>query len=697
MVFKVKNHICQKTYPAILLILLVGIIVYSNTFQVPFVLDDHSSIINNPAVKSLDNFYQNIGNYKFLMNRFVVFRTFAYNYHFGGLDVTGYHVINLLIHLMSSLLVYSLLRLTFRTPYFQVTGQNFDPKPSTLSPQPSVLSPQSSVLSPQSSVLSPQSSVLCQSSAASYADNPQSFIPLFGALLFVVHPVQTQAVTYIVQRLTSMATMFYLLSVVLYVKARLSIDGIRDCRRLTEQSAVKSKELGVKSNESGEKNQNSREKKISSLIPPHFLLIFYYAGSVIAAVLAMKSKEIAFTLPFAVILYEVYFFRGSWKRRFFYLLPLLFTLPIIPMTVIGISETSGDIISGADEQLRVQSSMSRLDYLLTQFRVIITYLRLLFLPINQNLDYDYAVYTTFFTTPVFLPFLLLMGTFTLAVYLFFLTRTKPQSQSKQVFHKSCLRLISFGIFWFFLALSVESSLVPIKDVIMEHRLYLPFFGASVAFAMTYYLLVRKLTRPPSGKLLFLSASLLVIVLGAATFQRNHVWGDSVRLWQDIVSKSPNKGRPLNNLGKALEEHGRRSEAVEAFSKSIAVDPGYYKAYYNLADLYLVSDEPKTALQLLQTAIRLNPSFTEAYVSIGATFMRAGKFREVIIFLEQNLDRIADNAEARFYLGSSYAFLGKREAAIRELAILSKLDASYAANLAGMLGLKPNSKTPHGSQ
>ena len=92
--------------------------------------------------------------------------------------------------------------------------------------------------------------------------------------------------------------------------------------------------------------------------------------------------------------------------------------------------------------------------------------------------------------------------------------------------------------------------------------------------------------------------------------------------------------------------------------------------------------------LLQIAIQLNPDFTEAYVSKGAALMRAGKFREVTIFLEQNIDRIGEKPEARFYLGASYAFLGNREAAMRELAILSELDTSYAANLAGMMGLKP---------
>ena len=664
------NFLCKRWLPATLLVLLAGITVYSNTFQVPFVLDDQSSIVNNIAIKKPGNvFYAYKIDLQFIQNRFVGFLTFALNYQFGGLNVAGYHVVNLVIHLATSLLVYSLLRLTFRTPYCRTEESGLE-TPTTF----------------YSSLLT-----------------PYYFIPLFGALLFVIHPIQTQAVTYIVQRLTSLATMFYLLSVVLYVKARLAIVGMQNCAPLTGQAEAKSKESEVRSQELAVNSQNStttfrnydeksHSENVGSRLKPWLLI----AGSTLAALLAMKSKEIAFTLPFAIILYEVYFFRGPWKRRFLYLLPLLATLPIIPMTVIDLGGPPGDIVSGADNQLRVGSSMSRMDYLFTQFRVIVTYLRLLVFPVNQNLDYDYPVYTTFFTPPVFLSFLLLAVIFVLGVYLFYRSRLTPQSTSQpepSPRSQSAQRLISYGIIWFFLTLSVESSLVPIKDVIMEYRLYLPFFGAAAAFAMIFYLMVEKLTGPASGKLLCLSATLLIIVFGFATFQRNHVWGNAIRLWQDVALKSPEKGRPLNNLGVALDKAGRRPEAFKALSRAIEVDPNYYKSYYNLAELYLVSDQPDVALQLLQTTITLNPYFTEAYVSLGAALMRAGKFREVTIFLEQNLDRIADNAEARFYLGASYAFLGNRDAAMRELAILSKLDPSYAANLAGMLGLKSRQGTP----
>jgi len=664
------NFLCKRSFPAILLIFLAGVTIYSNTFQVPFVLDDERSITQNDVITSLDNFYANSTGYEFLPNRFIGNLTFALNYYFGDLNVTGFHIVNLLIHLVTALLVFALLRLTFETPYFQKENRD---SPS------------------QSSVLT-----------------PHYFIPLFGALLFVVHPVQTQAVTYIVQRMTSLATLFYLLSVVLYVKARLNI----------EELGVRSKESGGDSQNSEFRIQNSKEENRSSVLSPQSSRLFFFVGSVLAAMLAMKTKEIAFTLPLAILLYEICFFRGGWQKRLLYLLPLLATLLIIPLTIIDIGGSVDEILADSGEQLRV-GSISRLDYLFTQFRVIVTYLRLLLLPINLNLDYDYPVFTTFFAPQVFLSFLLLTAIFILGIYLFYVSRLNPQSQSKSSFQtlpippspcEQCepqpqpqfksqpvFRLIAFGIFWFFLTLSVESTLIPIRDVIMEHRLYLPAFGAVAAFATAYFLMVEKLTGPSSGKLLFLGASIIILALSFATYQRNHTWGDAIRLWQDVVSKSPNKGRPNNNLGKAFEDVGRRSEAFKYLTRAIEVDPTYYKSYYNLADLYLVSDQPAAALPLLQTAIRLNPDFIEAYVELGAALMRGGQFRQVIQFLEQNLDRVGENAEAHFYLGSAYAFLGNREAALRELQIVSRLDPSLAADLAGLLGLRSNRGSPHGRQ
>jgi len=270
----------------------------------------------------------------------------------------------------------------------------------------------------------------------------------------------------------------------------------------------------------------------------------------------------------------------------------------------------------------------------------------------------------------------------------------PTPQSSKLSVDPTLRLVAFGIFWFFLTLSVESSFIPIVDAIMEHRLYLPGLGAATVFATAFLWLINKFTRGTVSTLCLMSLAFLVLILGFATFQRNHVWGNDIRLWQDVVNKSPNKARPLNNLAVAFEEAGRRAEAFKLLSRAIAADPDYFESYFNLAGLYLVSDQPEAALPLLKTSIRLRPNFPGNYVKMGAALMRGGQFREVINFLKQNFDLIKDQPEARFYLGAAYAFLGDREAAKRELEFVSRFDKALAADLAGLLGIKSFHSSPN---
>lgn len=608
------NTLCKRTLPGVFLILLAGIIVYANTFQVPFILDDNLLIEKNDVIRNLSNFFTNSSGYASSPARFFGVLTFALNYHFSGLEVMSYHVINLLIHLATALLVYALLRLTFRTPYFQDQGEGQTIQPAT-----------------------------GDACVAPTFYGAVTFIPLFAALLFVVHPVQTQAVTYIVQRLASLATMFYLLSLVLYVQARLIKPEIR-----------------------------------------RSLPIFLLAGSVLAAVLAMKSKEIAFTLPLAILLFELLFFKGAWARRLLYLLPLLATLPIVPQSVLTSGDLTDNLLADVGDQLRASTDMSRSDYLFTQFRVIVTYLRLLLLPINQNLDYDYPISTTFFTAPVFLSFLLLVALFALAIYLCgfkFQVFGFKKPASRVTSPES--RLIAFGILWFFLALSVESSLIPIVDVIFEHRLYLPNVGAATAFATGFFLVSRKIFRARANTLTVLVATIILISLATATVQRNLVWGDEVGLWKDVVRKSPQKPRPYNNLGNALNKADKPWEAISYLMEALALVPYYPEANYNLGRSYLLVDQTALAIPFFQKAIRIKPELNGAYSDLAAALNNEGRYQEAATLLEKNLGRISEIPEAHFNLGVAYLYLADEPAVRRVLATLAGLDPKLASRLASL--------------
>jgi tetratricopeptide (TPR) repeat protein len=500
---------------------MLGAVVYANTLDAPFQFDDRENIVDNPLIRDFMHFVEPsnaegagiptaaaIG----WKSRLAGYLTFALNYRVHGFDIAGYHILNIAIHIVNALLLYWLVVLTFRTPFLR---------------------------------------------ESSLTEHAQS-IALFSGLLFVSHPIQTQAVTYIVQRFASLATLFYLLSMVLYVKCRL-------------YGALNSKSIAL------------------------------YALSLALAVLAMKTKEMAFTLPIMIALYEFLFFGGSLKKRFLYLLPLALTMLIIPLTLFGVDRPLGEVIGGVGEAARLQSDMSRADYLFTQFRVIATYIRLLFLPLNQNLDYDYPTFDSFFEPQVFLSFVLLLSVFGLGIYLVRQLRSSEPAQ----------RFVSFGIFWFFITLSVESSIIPISDVIFEHRLYLPSVAFFPAFVAGIFYATEKLRVKKTFAVTVAICIAVVISLSIATYERNKVWRTEVSLWEDVVRKSPNKSRPHYNFARFLSRAGFDDKAMAHYRIAIALNPRDPQAHFNIGVLYLDGGLVDEARKEFETALKLNPRHPEA--------------------------------------------------------------------------------------
>jgi hypothetical protein len=400
------DTLLRKSSVHLLAIAVLGLIAYSNTLYSPFHFDDIGSIVENPIVKDLGFFSfseptreEGLEFHNYLKRRYIGYLTFALNYRVHGMNVTGYHIANLAIHIANAFLVYFLIVFLFRTPFLEVSQLRM------------------------------------------YSRH----IAVVTALLFVSHPVQTQAVTYIVQRLTSLATMFYMASLLAYVKARLTVQGTRS--------------------------------------------YIIYTASLLFAVLAMKTKEIAFTLPLLITLFEFSFFapllpsrnNGGAKgmRRALFIIPFLLTIPAMLLTVIEPDKPLGESFVDIGEVKGVED-ISRHDYMVTELRVVVTYLRLLMLPIGQNLDYDYPVLHSFFDPQVLLSFIFLLIVIGFGVYLHF----------RSSFTDHALRVVAFGIFWFFLALSIESSIIPLHPI-YEHRAYLPSVGVFSSFATLAFFSARK--------------------------------------------------------------------------------------------------------------------------------------------------------------------------------------------------------------
>jgi tetratricopeptide (TPR) repeat protein len=565
-----------------IVIVFIAILAYSNTFDGPFQFDEKVLIRENPIIKNLDYFLspsdaEEHAEYGIFRRRYVSFLTFALNYSIHGLDVRGFHILNITIHILNALLVYAFVILTFKTPYFD----------------------------------------------GSQIKKSSKFIALSSGLLFVSHPVQTEAVTYIMQRFASLSAFFYLASMVFYVKWKLT----------------KEQHLGGAA------------------------LIYFFA--LLSTALAFNTKENSLTLPFAMVLYEFFFFKGIVRKRVLPLIPLFLLLIIIPFNMamtgmpvesvlLGVKSEMADNVSGSVfDKDYLNSSASRLEYFITQFNVITIYMRLLLLPVGQNLDYDIPLLKSIFDARALIPMLLLIFIFSFAVYCYWRSRAG----------KPGLRLVSWGILWFFLTLSVESSIIPIPMRIAEYRAYMPSMGIFLCIVSGGITLMQGIDSKRDRDVLTAFFLLLPMVFMAATHARNNIWRSEISLWEDVIKKSPKKARGYVNLGKAYADEGFTDNAIEHYQTAIRLNPDFKEAHINIGTLYIGIGMYDKAAEHFQFVLRIDPGFPEAYNNLGNAYQSMGRFDEAIDNYLQELRFNPRSIKARYNLGIVYMKKGMLDEAI----------------------------------
>ena len=363
----------KKHLLTIFLISAIAAIIYSNSFDCSFHFDDQPAIVENYAIHRFD-----LKEIFSTSSRPILEITLAVNYYFGKLNVFGYHLVNLLLHISNGIMLYFILFQTANLP----------------------------------------------SMKEKYGQRAYR-IALYASLIFIAHPIQTQAVTYIISRSSVLATTFYLLTFVLFIKA------LR-----------------------------------SPLFASRSLLLLC---AFFSSCLGMGTKQIVATLPLMLLIYDFYFISDvDWKilkGRYKVHLTMFSTMAVtIYLSASGLQKfVSFDYAKGV--QMPYDESITSFQYFMTQLHVIPYYIKLLFIPTNLNLDYDWPIIRHLDLTTV----------------LFFILLSSIASISIWTYRKA--RLVSFAIAWFFITLSVTSSFVVIYDVIFEHRLYLPSIGFALLIAV----------------------------------------------------------------------------------------------------------------------------------------------------------------------------------------------------------------------
>jgi tetratricopeptide (TPR) repeat protein len=508
----------------VLILLLFGLVAYENSFFASFYLDDVRQILQNDAIVNLSNIGAILS---YSRQEFLPYLTLAVNYQISGLDPLTYHILNFFIHYGAAIFFYLLCVETWNTPALQGG--------------PPMVSKQ--------------------------------LAAFIAAGIFLLHPLQTESVTYVIQRTESMAGMFYLATLYFYVRARMA----------------------------GKPN----------------IALGYFLLAVVAAFCSAFSKATAVTLPVMIATYELFFFKTSFKDL---LRRKMILILLIPAGVVVSHVLKPLIQKGFFYDPGI--AFTRKQYILTQLSVLLTYLRLFFWPANQNIDWDYPLASQFFVPKPIASFLILLVLVVLAVLAF-----------------RRFRLVSLGIVGFFITLAPTSSIIPLHDVIFEHRMYLAvaFLAMGVVQILLWSLSrVGKTSTATKGMAFTVAIVALTVGLTSITYGRNQVWVSGVSLWKDTVQKSPNKARPHNNYGRALYMLGMSmtEAAKREFEIANKISPEWEVPWHNLALASFEEGDYQRAIEFDLEAIKRKANYKPSLYQLGCSYTELEQWDDARIYLER---------------------------------------------------------------
>ena len=542
----IERSISRRAFAFLFVLVLL---VYSNTFHATWHFDDRHSIVDNAKIHINDLSLQSLSQAVQHPDAQRLWRPLAYlsfglNWYVGQDEVFGYHIVNILIHFITAYILFHIFLELFRSPVLKGTSSG-----------------------------------------------DAHFISLLAAILWAINPIQTQAVTYIVQRMTLLAALFYIGGIFFYLRARL-IDH------------------------------------------PRYRYLFF-AFCAICWLCALASKENAILLPLGLILLEVVFFRKpsqSLIRKQYLVIFLAGSLAVgLLGCIIFLRSDPLTIFSGYSDRF-----FTPWERLLTQPRVLLFYLTQIFypLPARLSIEHDFAISTSLVYPWTTLPAILLV--FGLIFGAVLKTQRRP--------------LLCFAILFFFLNHAIESSIVPL-EIAFEHRNYLPsmFLFAPVAAGTVWLLNRYKKHQPFLYWAIFGLGICLISSFGIGTYARNRVWLTEVSLWSDARRKAPSMHRPVHNLSMALyDSSGRLDEALDLYRRADKLKmhrrSNRVRLYGNIANVHFRAGRYGMAETYYQKANDMAPQNKSIRYRLAETLTQQKKWTAALTHLDTLLKGDPQNSD-----------------------------------------------------
>lgn len=561
---------------------------YLTSFRGVMVFDDLHSIVENPTIRDLSRLDLVLvapAEGGTTAGRPVVNLTLALNHAVGGLNPWGYHAFNLGIHILAGLLLFGLVRRTLGALRSR----------------------------------SPLAGDVLESPASGLLHGDPDLLALAIAALWALHPLQTESVTYIVQRTESLAGLFFLFTLYCFIRGVGRVSLLRQ---------------GFAGHADPPQSGTRQVEDLPYLSRRSHL---WFTASVVSCLLAVGTKETAAAAPLVVLLYDRTFVAGSWReawqqrwRIHFALFASWLLLAALILVAEGRGGTAG-----------FGTTIAWWEYALTQCGAIVHYLRLSFWP--HPLVFDYGTPVIRSLAPV---------AWQAGVLLVLLAATVWALVKKP--------MLGFLGTWFFLILAPSSSIVPVATQTMaEHRMYLPLAAVVVLPVIAAHAL--------AGRRAVVGLLVLSLAAGVLTARRNLVYRSELALWSDTVAHRPENARAHTNLGIALTEAGRAAEAVASFEESLRLEPDNAVTHLNLCETLTRLNRAAEAVPHGEAAVRLEPRSANARVNLANALASLGRISEAVPHFEEALRLEPDAADIPDRLAAAYHGLGNEAASRRDFA------------------------------